>query len=345
MIDEATQELLSRHLDGDLEPGERRLLEARLEAEPSLAAELADLGRLRDGLRALAARDEPPANLDAAVEPLRRSAPPTPVLRPAYRWLALAATLLIGATVTLRVAQRASTPLAPAPAPARGLRDAPYQLRPLPTSSVPEDEELIGAADHLLASPPPTPVLPEPSVHTAVGPLNESERQLTAQAEDASKRERCDPDRVVAQARALPPAEAPVDDDLPGGAGKRAAAAGVSTAPATREGTEAKASLQPAPAPSAGGAELRSQEVAPRQGTLTLSTDRGQVEIRFATHVVDGVRDLTVQVSVRAGVIVAVRSPSTHEAPPLPDTLVNELTGLAAEAVADGDYAAAIRVP
>ena len=69
------------------------------------------------------------------------------------------------------------------------------------------------------------------------------------------------------------------------------------------------------------------------------------MEIRFATHVVDGVHDLTAQVSVRSGVIVAVRSPSTNEAPPLPDTLVNELTGLAAEAVADGDYAAAIRVP
>lgn len=346
MIDEATLELLSRHLDGDLTPLERGLLEGRLATEPALAAELAGLERVRDGLRALASRDHPPADLDAALEPLRRSAPPTLGLRPAYRWLALAATLLVGATVTFRVAQRAPAPRAESPTPTRQLREAsdtPYQLRPLPTSAVPEDQQPLGAVDRLLASPPPTPVLPESPVHTAIGPLTERERKLTAPPAVEPQPQRSARDRVAAKAQAPPRVEevaaaaSTVAGDAQGEAEEVVRLAGASRA-------SADGASPPAPASVAGRLESRSQAVAPRSVTVTLSTPAGPLVIRVGTRLVGGVPERPAQVSIRDGAIVAVRSPATNEVPALPDILVHDLTGVSVGAVADGEYEAVIGV-
>jgi|GEM_PF-5167045 len=342
MIDEATLELLSRHLDGDLTPSERTLVEARLAAEPGLAAELAGLERVRDGLRALAARERPPATLDAALEPLRHSAPPAPGLRPAYRWLALAATLLIGATVTFRVAQRAPTTTTDPAPPAREVRaarDTPYPLRPLPTSAVPEDQQLLGAADHLLASPPPTPALPEPPVHTALGPLTEEERQLTAPAESEPRRQREEPGREKARAQAR-------DEE---GYGAAASVAGETPRQAVEIARKGEAGLASVDAASTrlgptAHAESGPREAAPQRTTVTLTTSSGPVVVRLATRVVGGVAERPVLVTVRGGIISAVRAASTNELPPLPEDLVRELTGVALEAVADGEYDATLRV-
>ena len=75
-----------------------------------------------------------------------------------------------------------------------------------------------------------------------------------------------------------------------------------------------------------------------------MSTDGGPVVIPFATRHADVAIRRQVLVSVRAGVLAAVRPVSAPEAPGLPDALVNELIGTPVDAVRDGEYEAVIRV-
>ena len=53
-MDETIVEILSRHLDGDLDADEERELFARLEAEPALTEELEAMRRIRRSVAALA---------------------------------------------------------------------------------------------------------------------------------------------------------------------------------------------------------------------------------------------------------------------------------------------------
>jgi hypothetical protein len=135
MMDEATAELLSRLLDGDLDDVERRELEARLDREPGLRSELDSLRRLQAATRAVAERMEPPVELDDAVEQLGAGAVAMPRRRASsvVRWLGVAAGLALAATVVLEVARRSPEPtLAPA-TPTQDLgRETPRAEAPRP---------------------------------------------------------------------------------------------------------------------------------------------------------------------------------------------------------------------
>lgn len=184
-------ELLSRHLDGDLTQSERRVLKQRLDEDPALRRELEELQVAREAVRLLAARERAPDALDERVAERRRSgARPPRGWRPALQALAVAATVVIGATVVLTLTQR--RPLeAPRPAPQReasGL-EAPATARPATAEPVPSQPESpgegttvaatgdrqerpLGAIEHLLASPPPAPALDSPPPLNPQGPLD-----------------------------------------------------------------------------------------------------------------------------------------------------------------------------
>ncbi len=94
MTDETTNELLSRHLDGDLDTDELRALQARLEAEPDLKAKLDAMQELRLSIASLASDERVPPELDQLVDPLLRGNPDVVVVRPWLRWVATAASMM-----------------------------------------------------------------------------------------------------------------------------------------------------------------------------------------------------------------------------------------------------------
>lgn len=177
-MDESLRDLVSRYTDGDLDDAESSRLEARSETDPDLAAEIETTRKLRAAVRAIADRMEPPAALDRVMEPLRQ-APPVPVrqARPVFRWLGIAAALVLGVTVATEMARRNPTPtLSPAsPQQNRPIaeRDEIFKLAPLPTA-VPNDNRPLGAADHLLEEEPALPAAPEPAPLEVMGPLDDA---------------------------------------------------------------------------------------------------------------------------------------------------------------------------
>jgi len=84
--------LLNAYFDGELDAVAARRFEARLAAEPDLAADLGQLKRLRGRLRADIAEDVPPETLRRGIA-LRFA---TPAWRRPQSWQALAATLVVG---------------------------------------------------------------------------------------------------------------------------------------------------------------------------------------------------------------------------------------------------------
>ena len=193
MMDEATAELLSRLLDGDLDAADRTRLEARLSDEPELRVELAALGRLREATLAVAERMDPPVTLDGTLEPLRRGVPlARGRIHPAVRWLGMAAGLVLAVTVTIEVARRNpdTAPGRPAgeaaPAPSLDKTEI-YQLKALPTSPVTPEEELIGVSERLLASPPAEPELDEPEPLYVQGPLPLEDNEAGFETRDEEK--------------------------------------------------------------------------------------------------------------------------------------------------------------
>lgn len=176
MMDEPTLELLSRAVDEDLDHDEASRLERRLEREPELAGQLASLRASRDAVGRLADAMAPPADLDRMLVPLRRSSPPE---RPLPRWsLAVAAAVV---AVGLGVAYHLGRGHAPPTPSLQALRNAAktpvperpeyFQLRPLPTSTVPEDERPVGARERLLATPDRMPDTGPGEPLVVVGPL------------------------------------------------------------------------------------------------------------------------------------------------------------------------------
>ncbi len=194
MIDEALAERLSRYLDGDLGASEAAELEVLLESEAEVADELDALRRLQVAVRLSADRMEPPDALDALLEPLRTGEPHAPRrVHPAVRWIGLAASVALAVTVAMEVARQrpdlptSSRPYAPSPAPPPGESEF-FQLKPLPTSPVPPEEELVGATDRLLASEPAEPDFDEPEALDVRGPLSAP----AVKDEPAAKKEKAD---------------------------------------------------------------------------------------------------------------------------------------------------------
>jgi hypothetical protein len=176
LIDSATNELLSRYVDGDLDDDEVLAFEARLDGDSQLEAELDALRRLTGAITEIAEAIEPPGRLDPLMETLRRATPHARA-RAWVQGLAAAAGVVLAATVVVEVARTRDPGTAPT---IRDLRQVPrdsgepevFQLQPLPTSSVPEEEVRLGAADRLVSSPVPEPRLDEPRPLDIVGPLS-----------------------------------------------------------------------------------------------------------------------------------------------------------------------------
>jgi hypothetical protein len=181
MTDETTNELLSRHLDGDLDTDELRDLEARLEADPDLRARLGAMQQLRDSIASLASAEGVPPELDQLVDPLLRGKPEVAVVRPWLRWLATAAAVFVGATVIIEVNRRNPGPsigsLAKVAKDSHTESAERFTLAPLPTSSLPPEQQPLGATDRLLASPIPDVELDNPPALDVRGPLEEAESQ------------------------------------------------------------------------------------------------------------------------------------------------------------------------
>jgi hypothetical protein len=194
----STAELLSRSLDGDLSTTERVELEQRLRSDPTLAAELEAMAKLRDAVGRLAAGMEAPEELSALLEPLRRggAAAGARPHRPA-RWLAAAATLALAIVVSVEVARRRPTPAvdeigthAVSPIATEPADREFFQLQPLPTRDPSSGEELLGATDRLLASPLPEPELAAAPALEVIGPLPMAETPGRADPGPRSDQER-----------------------------------------------------------------------------------------------------------------------------------------------------------
>jgi len=188
-MNESLRELVSRYTDGDLHDAETSRLEARSEIDPEVAAEIDTTRELRAAVRTVADRMEPPAALDRVMEPLRQASPvPAQQARPVYRWLGIAAAVVLGVTVATEMARRNPTPTLSPPSPQQnrpvGEREEIFKLAPLPTA-VPNDNRALGAVDHLLEEEPATPAAPEPAPLEVMGPLNTDARS-TAAAESLS---------------------------------------------------------------------------------------------------------------------------------------------------------------
>jgi hypothetical protein len=176
MMDQTIGEMLSRHLDGDLDSDEELKLSALLEAEPALGAELEAMRRVRRSVADLASSDEVPPALDSLVEPLMGGRASPVAVRPWARWLATAAAVILGATVIIEVNRRNPGPSTESLARLRtaGSPTEPterFTLAPLPTSSVPPEQQPLGAADRLLARPAPDIELDDPPPLEVLGPL------------------------------------------------------------------------------------------------------------------------------------------------------------------------------
>lgn len=179
-MDDRLTEMLSRYLDDDLTDTERADFDRLLKIDSALRSELDGARRLRQTIASIASSMEPPGELDQVMEPLRRSAPaPQRRIRPVYRWLGVAAAVVLGVTVTVEMVLRNPTPTTVKPTrtiTASNDDREIFELAPLPTA-VPDDNRPIGATDRLLEEQPPPPAAPEPSVLEVVGPLTEDDRE------------------------------------------------------------------------------------------------------------------------------------------------------------------------
>ena len=190
-IDAATDELISRYLDDDLDTAERRRCEERLATEPELRDALAGLQRGRMAVARLAVEMAPPAALDTLLEPLRRGPSAARPRRSLVVLLSAAACLVIGIAVVREMRPQLPAAVSDGSSPPQvavgpGAGERYYQMRPLPTAA--PDARALGAADRLLDSPPPAVDVPAAAEPLHVyGPLSEQEHaQEVAAHRDAA---------------------------------------------------------------------------------------------------------------------------------------------------------------
>jgi anti-sigma factor RsiW len=345
MMDEATAELLSRLLDGDLDDVERRELEARLDREPGLRAELDSLRRLQAATRAVAERMEPPVELDDAVEQLRTGAVAMPRRRvpSAVRWLGVAAGLALAATVVLEVARQNPEPtLAPA-APTRDLgSETPGTEAPRPTLHAANEQppaDVISGSE--LDSSAGSPGAPDPA------PAAEEKRRVDAPERPA------EPPRESAPDAAEPVPEPSIqaaddqmskthssDESVEKGRAEVVRDAAVQAAPVARA-APVGAKRRPAPAGAAAASSVAGKKAGPAAGSVPLELrdldGRTVGTITFSGSWAGP--DAPVGVTVAGGMIVAVdgqgggtSDTTTSEGP------ADSLLGLAVEDVPDGRY-------
>lgn len=194
MTDAKIVELLSRAVDDELDGAEIERLSKLLDAKPGLRDELESMRELRNAVSALANTMNAPEELDSVMEPMLRSAPaPVPTVRPAIRWLGIAAAIVVGVTVSVEMIRRNPQPAPVARAPVTADDQKIFELAPLP-SAVPGEARPIGATDHLVERQPSPPSIPEPEALVVVGPLDaateaDTDRKAEVPAEPAAGRE------------------------------------------------------------------------------------------------------------------------------------------------------------
>ncbi len=162
MVDETRDQLLSRFVDGDLEPVEARRLEETMRADPELRRRVAGLEEIRHALRALADREQPPRALDSIVEPLLQGDPASAGSLSWWRPAASAAAVVVLAAVSI---WRFGAPSEPsrslsgwqerATADVSTERGDRFSLAPLPSATSDGEERSHGAVDRLLAGNEP----------------------------------------------------------------------------------------------------------------------------------------------------------------------------------------------
>lgn len=287
-MDEATAELLSRFLDGDLDAAEARLLEQRLATEPELATELEALRRLQLQVRSVAERMQLPAELEAPPRLPGRGAAPLPRrVPPAVRWLGLAAGLALAVTVALEVGRRPPSPPAPARDAAPPAAAAPDVASPAPPRFQAHEPAAPAPADELTKAaaappadtsqavsgpeqkrlPPPEAQLPAPNSQqrtVAVGgrqpaasaeSLKETDTARADRAPEAGSRGLDATDEAARKrepARSAAPNERPAFAGITLGAAKQEGAAGARLELIGEDGTPVAALALPGAAPAPG---------------------------------------------------------------------------------------------
>ena len=166
MIDQGTDEILSRYLDGDLGIDEDRRIVERLKSEPALQEALDEMRSLRNRLRRLALEERPPEVLDRMVRPLRRGGRPRRQRWVAVALFAAAAVVVVGLIVVSEVGQTGWMPWEGN----SGEKDRQvFALSSLPSR---DPEAPLGAIESLMAQPDPEPEMVEPEALEVMGPLN-----------------------------------------------------------------------------------------------------------------------------------------------------------------------------
>ncbi|RLE35127.1 MAG: hypothetical protein DRJ61_03890 [Acidobacteria bacterium] len=165
MIDEKTDEILSRHLDGDLDAEEARLLTERLKRDPAIVEGLNEMQRLRQSLRQLALDERPPKVLDQMVRPLRRAGRPMRQRWAAAALVAAAAVVVVGVIVVEEIGRTGWMPWTQTEKAERQI----FALSNLPAR---DPDAPIGAVESLLSREDPEPTLAEPELLEMIGPLN-----------------------------------------------------------------------------------------------------------------------------------------------------------------------------
>jgi hypothetical protein len=340
MMDEAWGEILSRHLDGDLDSDEELKLAARLKAEPSLAAELESMRRIRRSVASLAESERVPPELDSLVDPLFRGKPDPVVLRPWTRWLATAAAVILGAAVIIEVNHSSSGPNLKSMAKLRRQSlpanpTEPFTLAPLPTSSLPPGEQSLGVSDRLPANPAPEVELDGPTPLEVLGPLEEGKVQ-TFGGEDASGVRR---DRALAKSAIVAEEKdaSKGEDVRPAGA----AAAGEAVPGPRREDTRD-------PQDTGGGAVLQSWEAAPQTGwaQLFVFIDGESAWREFTPSAMCKAGRYSVRIVVTGGAVREARpvGGAASASPSQRLCAAGLIIGLEIEKVEDGEYPAEVVV-
>lgn len=166
MIDERTDEILSRYLDGDLDIEEVRRLTLRLEGEPGLREAFDEMRGLRQRLRRMALDERPPEVLDRMVRPLRRAGRPRRQRWAAAALVAAAAVVVVSVIV---ISETGRTGWMPWDRSADKNADQVFALSNLPTR---DPDAPIGAIETLLAEENPEPEMVDPEALEVMGPLD-----------------------------------------------------------------------------------------------------------------------------------------------------------------------------
>jgi len=341
MGDEHIEEL-SRLVDGDLSPEEEQNLRARLMSDPALAKDLAALNEVRQSLAILATRDSTPADLDSLVEPLLRGRPEPITARPWARWLASAAVVVLGLTVGFEVYRDHRAPdvanaVAPRdPKPAAEPTDR-FALAPLPTSSVPSEQHLVGVGERLLASPIPDVELGNPPALEVLGPLEEEVGDELSPPSDALI------DMGGQRESEVAGVSADLSNEL------RARDAAPAPRPVSKETATGKAAesgdLSTRGAPSSGSRLWRDHTIAGR-GQLFIFVDEETAWRDFETTAFCTPGRYAARVKISAGVVVEVLSVGGATADKSSQRLCagQLVVGLTITGVPDGEYTAEVVV-